>query len=469
MGIGKFHKWLYHAYPDCFNKINSVFYDYVYIDINCILHRIVSGSINENILFGRFYSYIDNLLKNNIPTKQLIFAIDGAAPFAKIILQRKRRLKISRNIGQQNDTLNIVGPLHFTPGTKFMKSLPEKISKYIKKIELAYKIKVDILVGSGEAEFKLIRKLLDITKIKNNGNHLLVSTDADIIIMVSSIMNDNIKNIYVNNLKYVISIDKLLQLHKGKVGLSNNSNKDFMLVSLMMGNDYLPKLNYVNPDKLWDAYIYSLRNDDKGCFIGNNLNYNFLLNLLRNIIVNLSKQWLSQFHIDDYDPNMYKNYLDGLRWCTEIYVNGLCEQTEYMYTYDLSPHPFGLLFYLESNINKLKGSNNDIKLEKNDVPDDVYGILILPKSSLHLLDEEYSKKIDNKLDFLYDEELCERCIGYHKVLGDYHRKIANSDDIGKNNIRKEIGNISVQMVNHKRKHKDISIEEIIYVIKCLIN
>ena len=191
MGVEKFHKWLCNTYPNSFRKSNYDFYDNVYIDINCILHRIVAGSINENILFGRFYSYIDFVLKNNIPTKRLTFAIDGAAPFAKIILQRKRRLKISRNIDQQNDVLSIVSPLHFTPGTKFMKSLPEKINKYIKKIEVSYKIKVEVLFGSGEAEFKLIRKLLDIAKDKNNETHLLVSTDADMVIMASSILNSN--------------------------------------------------------------------------------------------------------------------------------------------------------------------------------------------------------------------------------------------------------------------------------------
>src|SRR5690349_13443788 len=131
MGIEKFHKWLYNTYPKCFNNINCNFYDNIYIDINCILHRIVAGAINENMLFSRFYSYIDFLLKKNVPTKRLTFAIDGVAPFAKILLQRKRRLKISRNIDQQNDIFNIISPLYFTPGTKFMKSFPDKISKYI--------------------------------------------------------------------------------------------------------------------------------------------------------------------------------------------------------------------------------------------------------------------------------------------------------------------------------------------------
>jgi hypothetical protein len=142
-----------------------------------------------------------------------------------------------------------------------------------------------------------------------------------------------------------------------------------------------------------------------------------------------------------------------------------------MYNFDISPHPFGFLFYLESNIKTLKEDHQKNLLTKLDIiPDDIYAILILPKSSLHLLDEKYLKKIDDNLNFLYSEEICEECIKFHKILGDYHKKLLNSDDKKyANEIRKKIGNISVHMINHKQIHKNISAKEINYVIKYLMN
>lgn len=472
MGIEKFHKWLYNRYKNCFEDIKKSSFNYVYIDINCILHRVVNGSINEKMLFKKFYSHINNILKFNVPTKKLILAIDGVAPFAKIILQRKRRLKISRNISSKNinrksGIINVVNPLHFTPGTKFMKLLPEKINKFLKKIESTYKIKTEILNGSGEAEFKIVNSLTKISK--NNDRHLLVSTDADIILIACSVTNNITKNIYINNFKYIISIDKLLQLHKQKVGISSNSNKDFMLISLLMGNDYLPKLNYVNPDKLWDAYISALKNDNKGCFINNNFNYDFLLNLFRALIVQIPKQWISQFNVYNYSEDMYKNYIEGLVWCSEVYTNSLCEQTEYMYKYNYSPHPFGLLFYLESNIKTLKTEQTNTPILKLIIPEDIYAILVLPKSSLHLVDNKYSKKIDESLNFLYDEEMCKDCIKYHKMLDSYHTELQNDpDNVDKiKEIKKIMKETSLVMIKHKNIHKNISISEINHVIKYL--
>jgi len=471
MGVGKFHKWLFKTYPDCFDANKISFYDNVYIDINCILHRLAFGFLNENILFKRFYSYVNRLIEINNPTKKLIFATDGVAPLAKIILQRKRRLKISRNMN--SDTPNTINPLYFTPGTKFMKSLPEKISGYMKRIETDYNIKVEFLSGAGESEAKLIRYL---SNIKNNDeSHLLVSTDADIIIMACSISNDNVKNVTINNLKYMISIDKLLQCHKQKVGTSLCSCKDFMMISLLMGNDYLPKLKFVEPDKLWDIYQCSLNADKKGCFVDDNLNYNFLLSMLRKLVTKLPKRWLSQFHIDNYNPQMYQNYIDGLKWCSDIYVNCICEQTEYMYNFNESPHPFGLLFFIETNIKSL--TNDKISNTKlNTIADDIYAILVLPKSSLHLIDEKYSKKIDKKLDFLYDEEMCEQCTNYHKIIGNYHKQhselletIKSSETIELSEtlktIKKNINDTLLNMTKHKQIHKDIGIKEINFVIK----
>ena len=463
MGIDKFHKWLSKTYPSSVsNDEGCKYYDNVYIDINCLLHRVISGSLNERILFCKLYSCIDNILVANVPIKRLVLAVDGTAPFAKILLQRKRRLKLSRNMDAENVTY--VNPLQFTPGTKFMKSLPEKISKYIKKIELTYKISVEFRLGSGEAEFKLMSQILS----RVNENHLIISTDADVIIMACAL---NIRNIRVNNLKYIISIDELLRSHKIKMGLSKkyDSGKDFMFISLFLGNDYLPKLNFVNADKLWNAYKYACeicKNNVSvplGCFLENNLNYEFLKIFLRKLVVDLAKKWINRFEIRNYDPNMYQKYIDGLKWCSLSYTTGTCDSIDYMYNFE-SPHPFGLIFYLESELDKIKKvTNNDLNTEKVTVPEDIYAILVLPKSSLHLLDKKYHK-IDSCLDFLYTEELCPNCIEFYENLRNLHKNLAQEkSDVTRKNITKLVSKIG----KHKATHKDIGIKEINFAINYL--
>lgn len=464
MGIENFHKWLNDTHPKCIKPIEANFYDYVYIDINCILHRIVANSTNENMLLKKLCSYIDNLLKINIPVKRIIFAIDGAAPFAKILLQRKRRLQISRNIKQQ-DCLDSVNPLQFTPGTKFMKSFPEKMNTFITKLETTYKIKVELLFGPGEAEFKLLRKFLDITKTNNNinHNHIIISTDADIIVMIASV--SNIKNVYINNLKYVISINEMIDLHCNKYGKSANPNYDFMLISMFMGNDYLPKVNYINFNKLWDSYKYALDKYPSGCIQDKSgkLCYDFLQLLLQKLITNIPIKWLGLLNINNFNDGLYKNYLNGLNWCQEVYLKGCCEQTDYMYKYDTSPHPLGLLYYISINYNEL--NKESFKLNKIQVPDDIYAILVLPKSYTYLLDKTYTSKIDNRLDFLYDNESCKKCENYQIDMNDLQKQLKeNNCEIIKNKIKR----LSTIIGKHKKTHKDIQDSEIKYAINCLI-
>lgn len=481
MGIDNFHKWLEATYPASLDRTGADgFYDHVYIDLNCILHRIVAGSINERILFGRFYSYVDRLLTTNVPTKTVTLAIDGIAPFAKIILQRKRRLRISRNIQRDADAdadatrpRDVVSPLHFTPGTRFMKGLTQKLERYLRKLEVCFKVKVDLLQGAGEAESKLITRILE--RGSSGESHLLVSTDADAVIMACGIQ---VKNIAVNNLKYIISLDRLIQSHVTRVGRSRHPGRDFMFCSLLMGNDYLPKLAFINFDRLWAVYSSTLKVDPVGCFGGDDtINRAFLLGLLRGIVITLKRQWLNRFSVDSYDPAMYGDYLRGLQWCSSLYLTGVTRSLDYMYSHDGSPHPFGFLFHLELTVT---GLHRDPPVPLNVapyVPDDIYAILVLPKASLHLIDEAYAKRIGSQLHFLYDEELCPECILSHKVMGDLHRELGAIDgddgddgDDGEgtgngDDVRKRIATESLKMVRHKQLHRDITIDEIHSVIK----
>src|SRR5437870_4638373 len=139
MGINKFFTWMRKSYSSSVLPLSSsqTIYDHVYIDINVILHRIIGHSPTEDILLEKLCSYINNILKFSKPTKTLTFATDGIAPFAKLIVQRKRRLNYFR---ANKKCIPEINPLCFTPGTYFMNSLSVKLSDFFCDLERKLKI-----------------------------------------------------------------------------------------------------------------------------------------------------------------------------------------------------------------------------------------------------------------------------------------------------------------------------------------
>lgn len=496
MGITNFHKWICAKYPKAISHDKKVSeYDNVYIDISCLLHINSYKSVSEHMLIKKLTNSIDTIIHFNVPKSKLFFAIDGVAPFAKIALQRKRRLKMAQT---DWDVLNGINPLQFTPGTRFINSLPIQLEWYINKLKSKLGIAVQILEGAGEAETKITNQIT----LNPNTSHLIISTDADIIIMSAAIYGKTINHIHINNLKYIIKLDKLLTEHVKATCFSPSYAKDFMLISILLGNDYLPKLNYVNIDKLWDAYVYTVGSLKTGCFLNSTLNYKFLLVFLRKLTNGLTKNFIKKFNLLEAPDEVYAQYIEGINWCSHIYTNTICAQTDYMYEHTIAPHPLGLLIFLEANIDNITKTTRQFnKLEE--INPDIYALLVLPKSAYNLVDGQYVKKFtENKaLDFLHEAETCSKCKEYQQMIIELEGQVAEERckayDSGANsdmdNIsqgtnysetsydvsyiaastvpekpKTQLAYIKYIFANHKKIHKDITSQDIKFVIKNLV-
>jgi 5'-3' exonuclease len=99
MGIKNFHQWLHEKFPTAFIPIkNNNIYEYIYIDLNFILHNSIYSCRTEKEFMNRLKNNLDIIFSNFIATKEVFFAIDGPSSFAKIMLQRKRRLNNTNKI-----------------------------------------------------------------------------------------------------------------------------------------------------------------------------------------------------------------------------------------------------------------------------------------------------------------------------------------------------------------------------------
>lgn len=390
MGIHNFHKWLNNTYKDIYIPIegNNI-YDFVYIDVNFLLHNCIYSSSNENEFIKKLYNQFDLILSNFIASKEIFFSLDGVAPQAKIYLQKKRRQNMGNSSKGSKEGFN---SLLLTPGTTFMEKLHKYIKIYLSKLKKRYLYINPTLNFStsnepNEGEIKINQRLLQNGRKSLNSKHLIIGNDADIVILSMAAIGINHINILFKNKKknQLISISKLIELIKIHINnqekKEKNIREEFVIISLLMGNDYLPKLGYINIEKLWKSYfetvyIYPTMNIIKK----GQLDFIFLEKLLLNIYKNLSNSFKKISNIT-YNPNKFKSYLEGILWCFTMYKTGKCPNYDYSYKYKKIIHPYELLFFCCSNDNNIKVHIS----EKKPLSPYDYAALVLPKCSLHLI------------------------------------------------------------------------------------
>ena len=303
MGIPVYFKNITQKYPHIivdiaqFNKTCT----HLFLDFNGLIHpcvnnvllqyksKTISKEKLELLFFSEIKNYLFTILKKVNPTKLVYISIDGVAPRAKMIQQRKRRFRSvqQKNIIDQiykkyNITINTKWDTNaITPGTQFMNDL----SKFLHTINFG-DYNFDIIISDasyeGEGEHKILQYMK--THFKNNdetnndetnnenenenenkenimckdNNYFIYGLDADLIMLS---MASKVDNIYllreavhfgkVNQDKLLLlNIDilktKLYEDIINKIGISqikmNMIIQDYIFLCFLIGNDFLPNI-----------------------------------------------------------------------------------------------------------------------------------------------------------------------------------------------------------------------------------
>jgi hypothetical protein len=476
MGIQNFHKWLTSKYPQSQIDINTIKnkHEHLYIDMNFLLHYCSYGiSIDdEKTLFYRLTANITYLINTLMPTVSVTLVTDGSPPLAKLITQRKRRILMARK-----DNSDSINHLKLTVGTQFMDSLGTKLHDYITKTKKKYNIEIKtIFQQPNEAEMNILKK---INTRDNEQMNVIVSNDADTIILSSSSINQNICIANINAGKKIIiySIKKLMELFMNEYKVSNF---DFVFSMLLMGNDYLPKVNYINFDTILcsftkNKHLIEYDPQKKICKF-NNIN---MIYYFRNIVCNITKGMNYRYKLFNYNHEKIKYYLEGIIWCITNYVTNSCQKYDYMYAHG-NIEPLDILYFFEMN--------NTIDIQYplpffNPINKEIYPILILPKKAIHLINAKYHDliKSNTELQLLYEEEECPTCINYHNEISSIHKKIKDIQlfaNLDENNdtetindeilpYKKKLGKLGPLIEKHKLSHKSIKLNDIYKIINLI--
>ena len=167
--------------------------------------------------------------------------------------------------------------------------------------------------------------------------------------------------------------------------------QDFLFVSILMGNDYLPKLRGASLQSIWKAYVDVAPNWGEGLVNMQggkiNINFPFLWNILSKAHGYSRRIKARESHVD-----VCQRYIEGVVWCFDMYLRGKCNDHGYIYGYQDSPSCMDLILYV--------GGKKTHKLRRNkrgEIDNSLYGLMLISPQDVEEVCSKRQKRMSKKL------------------------------------------------------------------------
>lgn len=235
--------------------------------MNQIIHTAARRCSTRPALVSAIFKELDQILKNCVPQKSVFFAFDGPGPLAKLMTQRKRRMKdktshiASANVDQAKGVrtrnskyaVKSIDRLELTPGCETLYYLRDAI-EYWSHTRLQNDRKyrhVDIRISGADVPAEGELKIIDFCRsggLLQKDSVIVVGGDADIVLQ--GLTTTSTQNFFVylrkfggnarKRTNYVVSVWELARsLERMFPGESNSVRLDFVLMSILNGNGTL--------------------------------------------------------------------------------------------------------------------------------------------------------------------------------------------------------------------------------------
>ena len=278
----------------------------IYLDCNYLMYNLINNCTNNDDYKNKISKFIDILFKNIIVKNNIYLIFDGYYDNTELINPKtfKTRTYI---VSDDYDKQPIKPKLEIV---KFFKeTIISCINNKKKKNLLCFDIITDDDYTDGEGDLKLLNHIYKNKK----ENNCIISKDSDIILIASSLcitLNINIDIIIQpSNISYIIFQDEFKKY-----------GKDYLLLMLFLGNDYLPKLSNIDYETLLIGY-----NEYKKIYKKNivdvSVNYNNLILFFECIIVYLknNKNKKLIYSLKNFNIERFKIYYNNINWCLKLY------------------------------------------------------------------------------------------------------------------------------------------------------
>eukprot|EP00980_Cylindrotheca_fusiformis_P000685 scaffold167_cov110-Cylindrotheca_fusiformis.AAC.13 len=286
-GIKGFQAWFNTQFPDATIELDPHSrenFDHVLVDMNQVLHVILRRSRSRDHAIRMLMRELDRMIQITTPTKSFVLALDGPPAAAKLATQRKRRygtlvrtqwklkhfekLRITKKAREKRlrGYKSNLRSLELTPGTHLMESMEATLVYWAwQRLQLQHSklrnVKIYINPSSvpGEGEVKLLEWIFEhgpftfaSTSKKKQQSICFLGGDSDLVLEGFVVPPSFAHNVFVvrqENAKKTTCISLWEATRTLAKSLNTEDRQqiiqirtDLVLLMIMNGNDYLPKL-----------------------------------------------------------------------------------------------------------------------------------------------------------------------------------------------------------------------------------
>jgi 5'-3' exonuclease len=252
MGLPSFLKFLSAKHASCIRYAPPPHCTRLYVDFNAIIHNAArecqdEGPITDAAVIAKTIQMTESLVERVSPKEGVLLAVDGLAPYSKMIQQRHRRY-MSAWRQEQLGTQGAWDTNAITPGTAFMNELGRALQTVADAHE---NWELSDASEPGEGETKIFRALK--SQPAAQGDICVVhGTDADLILRALLHMSYGYgPYIYVmrdldRGRAMYIDIETFRQHVCAVMANGHAGILDYVFLLELVGNDFIPCLSYLN-------------------------------------------------------------------------------------------------------------------------------------------------------------------------------------------------------------------------------
>lgn len=302
MGIHGFMKNMQQDEP----YIKERKYESIYIDCNYLLHYFIYNCKNDNDLNKKINDYIKYLLETITVSNEIHLIFDGKHPQHLQHVNPKKMTHEKRYKNKKDS--DAYDKQTIAPKTEIVSTFKTFIIEAINLQKIMYKYDFEIKINDDgiddEADFKILNSIYE----SSYKNFCIISKDSDMILIAYSLVYKKKINIDIlSNLRPIYFVDINI--------LCKNYNLDYVLVIILLGNDYLPKLSNVDYDTIMFTYKKFMKHDNPLIIENDKINYLNFINYLTYIILNKKVK----YKFENLNFSRFEKYYNNVLWCLKKY------------------------------------------------------------------------------------------------------------------------------------------------------
>ena len=287
--------------------IKIIEYKHVYIDCNYLIHFLIYKCTNDKDLYGKICNFWNNLM-SAVKIKSTVHLIyDGeheneelmANPKLQTLILRYKDKEVPKDYDKQE----------IKPGSTILNTFKYYLVDVIEKYKKINKTKFNIIQNDdqvkGEADIKILNSIYN----SNQDKICICSKDSDMILIAHSLAIS--KSIHID---VITNFRPMLIIY---VDDFKKFNLDYVLIVLLLGNDYLPKISSVTYESITKTYEEYIKYNKPIISNGYVNTYSFIEFITYFIVIGTKKK--IKFNLKNLDADRFRIYINNLFWCLKHY------------------------------------------------------------------------------------------------------------------------------------------------------